>query len=324
MQITGVKNLNFNGRTKFLSCDSEGNHKKIAECLYGSRYFGDTRGMSDFIQKHSYPYADVEETIGKHHNDTTYKVYIADPNEVVAKSIKRSHDYIVYDNEPEFPDIRKKYYSPNYGNLDKEFQYICDYFNRMENSSVKPLEDVNARIKQQLAIDCKKIFDESAELREEKEKLQEKIRIKTEKIKAIIGNVADYKKSLAVKMSTLPRYKNSLLAKERKLSNLENKSIKLKDKVNVSAERLELVNENINSLKECIEVLKIKVKNYESKMNYWENIIENAPKQISEREEEIKTMSKRIFEIDNLISSNFEKLCSFYKANGIKIIKSFK
>lgn len=323
MQITGVSNLNFMGKTKFLSCDSEGNHKKIAECLYGSKYFGDTRGMSDFIQKHSYPYAGVEETIGKHHNNTTYKVYIADPNEIVAKSIKCSHDYIVYDNEPAFPDIRKKYYSPNYGNLDKEFQYICDYFNRMENSSQKPIEDVNAKIKQQLAIDCKKIFDESAELRKEKEELQEKIKIKSEKIKAIISNVADYKKSLAVKMSTLPRYKNSLLAKERRLSSLEDKRIKLKDKVKVPEEKLEFVNENINSLKECMEVLKIKVKNYEFKMNYWKNFIENAPKQISEREEEIKTMSNRILEIDTLISSNFEKLCSFYKTNGIKILKRF-
>lgn len=83
MNIKQINSTNFNGTTKFLSCNSDGKRKRIAEYLYGSSSFGDTRGLTDLVQRWTYPYAYVEETIGKYHNDKTFKVYIADPNEIV-------------------------------------------------------------------------------------------------------------------------------------------------------------------------------------------------------------------------------------------------
>ena len=185
MQIAGINNLNFKGRTKFLSCDGNGNYKKIAEYQYGSKYFGETTGLKDFVLKHSYPFADVEQTIGKDHNDATYKVYIADPKENVSKSVKLSHDYIVYDLEPSFPDIRKKYYSLEQGNLEKEFQTALDYYTRLENTAKQRTDEELAKSKQALIINCKEILSEGADLRAERKDLISKINYKTNMIDII-------------------------------------------------------------------------------------------------------------------------------------------
>ena len=88
MLILPTNNTQFKGTTKYLSCDSAGQHKRISECPYGTAVFGETKGLTDLIKKFAYPYANIEETIGNLHENRTNRVYYADPNEVIGDSIK--------------------------------------------------------------------------------------------------------------------------------------------------------------------------------------------------------------------------------------------
>ena len=317
MQISSINKVGFKGQTKYLSCDSEGNYKKIAEYSYGTSSFGDTRGLKEFIQQRTYPYASVEETIGNLHNNKTYKIYIADPKEVVDKSIKVSHDYIVYDNEPTFPDVRGKYFTPKYGNLDKEFQNVLEYFKRMENTAVHVRDEVIAKRSQELAKACKTIFDESSDLREEEQDLKLQIQQKSDKIEEIKLNAEKFQRELNIKKSTLPRHKKTLLAKERKMNNLLDK----KQKKTTKPEDIDLINQKIQKMTEVKYALQAKINHYEAKVIYWESYIKNAPKRIAEYSDAIIKMQNRLKEIEQELKPNFEKLCAFYTANGIKIIK---
>ena len=321
MQISSINKVGFKGQTKYLSCDSEGNHKKIAEYLYGTSSFGDTRGLKDFIQQRTYPYASVEETIGNLHNNKTFQVYIADPQEVVDKTIKVSHDYIVYDNEPNFPDIRERYFTPKYGNLDQEFQNVLEYFKRMENAAVHSSDELLAKRRQELALTCKTIFNESSGLREEEQDLKLKIQQKSDKIEEIKLNSEKFQRELNIKKATLPRHHKSLQAKDRKLNNLLDKKIALKNKTGTKPEDIDLIDKKIQKMTEVKYALQAKINHYEAKVIYWESYIKNAPKRIAEYSDAIFKMQNRLKEIQYELKPNFEKLCAFYTANGIKIIK---
>ena len=321
MQIAGINNLNFNGRTKFLSCDASGNYKKIAEYQYGSRYFGETKGLRDFILKHSYPFAGVEETIGKDHNNATYKVYIADPKENVSKSIKISHDYIVYDLEPSFPDVRRKYYSLQSGNFDKEFQTLLDYYTRLENTASKAKDEELAKSKQALVYNCKEILSEGAALRAERKDLVSRISYKTNMIDIIKSNVEEYSQKLNVKKNSILTYKRSLDARENKLSNLLKKQEALRYQPFAKPELVDDVNKKIKYLTEAKEAASIRVANYESKILFWENYIKDAPSKIAKCYQDISQYRIRLKEIKKELKPNYEKLCKFYTLNGIKIIK---
>lgn len=323
MHIISVNNVGFKGQTKYLSCDSEGKYKKIAECLYGSSSFGDTRGLKEFIQKRTYPYASVEETIGNLHNNRTYQIYIADPKEVVDKAIKVSHDYVIYDNEPSFPDVKEKYFTPQYGDLDKEFQYVLEYFKRVENTAVQSQDEKSAKFKQELAQTCKRILNESSDLRVEEEELKSKIQQKKDKIELIKLNTEKFQRELDIKNGTLPRHRKTLRAKERKLDILFDKKNALKNKKDTKTEDIDLINQKIQKMTEIKEDLQNKINHYEAKVFYWESYIKNASKKIVEYSNAIKKMQNRLGEIERELQPNFEKLCAFYTSNGIKIIKKF-
>jgi predicted nucleic acid-binding Zn-ribbon protein len=318
MYITPLQSPQFSGRTKFLSCDAGGKYKKIAKYLYGSSSFGDTRGLQVLVKKYSYPYAKVEETIGKFHNDITYKIYYADPKEVVDNGIKHSHDYIVYDNEPLFPDLRKKFFSPQYGNLDNEFKVVYDYFKRMEGVVTKKSDVDFARKNQVLADSCRKIFEESADLRKEQEAIINDILSKEEKIEQIKVNVKDYETKSAKKRETIPMHKKTLEAKMRKLSRYRDKFSLLQNKGDNSDE-IRIVQANIERYEAECKALAEKIKKYEERLVYWENYIKNAPQEISDITECISKKRTILDGVEGLIQLNYYKLCKFYKENGIRV-----
>lgn len=47
----------------------------------------------------------VEQTLGAYHVNKTSQAYFADPMEPISDAIKERADYIVYDNEPAYPEI---------------------------------------------------------------------------------------------------------------------------------------------------------------------------------------------------------------------------
>ena len=318
MQIAPIKGIGFKGQTKYLSCDGSGKYKKVAEYLYGTSSFGSTKGMQNLIKKHSYPYAVIEETIGKFHDDETYKIYFTDPKEVVDKKIKLSHDYIVYDKEPSFPDIQKNFFSPESVNIEKEFQHVIDYYKRLENSSTKTSDTISAKNGQTLAYTCKSIFDESSNLRAEKVELISSIQKKKNKIELINDNVDEYSKKLAIKKASLPRHKKSYLAKCNKLDFWTKKRVDIQ---NCTPSKIELINNKIQQYTILKDALGVKINKYEERMLFWENYLKNAPAKIAECIEKIIKMQKRLEEIEQELKPNYDKLCKFYTKNGIQIFK---
>ena len=321
MFVSAINSIGFKGQTKYLSCDANGNYKKIAEYQYGSKAFGDTRGLSDFILKRSYPYAGVEETIGKLHDNQTYKIYIADPMEVVQNSIRHSHDYIVYDREPSFPDIKKGYDISDEGNLNKEFQTLQDYYERLEKTAVKNQDKEFAKSKLELVAKCRKIYDESALLREERDKLIFKKDQRANMIELIKSNVEDFTRKLSVKTNTIQTHKRSYNAKDRKLNVLLDKKAILLSSRKIVTDKIEDIDNSIKIFSELKEILGAKIRNYESKVEYWKNYIANAPKRIAEYSDDIINMEKRLKEIEKELKPNYDKLCQFYTKNCIKITK---
>ena len=47
----------------------------------------------------------VEQTLGAYHVNKTSQAYFADPMEPISDAIKEKVDYVVYDNEPAYPEI---------------------------------------------------------------------------------------------------------------------------------------------------------------------------------------------------------------------------
>ena len=50
----------------------------------------------------------IEKTLGGFHNDITGKIYYTDPLEKVNDNLREMVDYVVYDDEPKFPDINNE------------------------------------------------------------------------------------------------------------------------------------------------------------------------------------------------------------------------
>lgn len=66
----------------------------------------------------------VEQTLGAYHVNKTSQAYFADPMEPISDAIKERADYIVYDNEPAYPEIdevSKNYFGTQRKNYRDDF-----------------------------------------------------------------------------------------------------------------------------------------------------------------------------------------------------------
>lgn len=310
MYISQVNNIQFKGITKFLSCNSEGKQRRLSEYPFGTASFGETRGLSDFIKKHSYPNASIEETIGKLHDNPTHRVYVADPNEIVDDLIKISHDYIVYDCEPVFPDLGRTYFdSPD--SLEKGFRDVKSYFERLEHSGSR---NKNYNIDQRMlrfADFCLRIIDENKDLIEQKASLERKISARKELVKRTEESVTLYKQELERKKRILENHNKKLGIKTDRLNSLINKSNKQKDSFELK--------EKIEKYQKDIEKIKSKIKAYEASIEEMENYLAEAPRKTEQCMSELLYFMQELKAVKNALMPSYKKLCNLYAKQGIKV-----
>jgi len=108
-----------------------------------------------------YPNSSIEKTLDTFHLNRTGKIYFADPMEQVSEKQKKEVDYVVYDNEPSYPNIneevKKTYLTKTDENYRSRFEQIRDYFYRREMGGFANTDD--AKKEQWKAAECIRIFD---------------------------------------------------------------------------------------------------------------------------------------------------------------------
>ena len=107
-------------------------------CITDSSYKQAARYAIDkhpYLQKNS----SIEAT---ENNYKTNRIYFADPEEVVNTQTKKDHDFIVYDNRPNYPNlngVRENYFNTNRNaqNYGETFKNIAEYYYRLEMADRK-------------------------------------------------------------------------------------------------------------------------------------------------------------------------------------------
>ena len=80
----------------------------------------------------NYPYwhedSSIEQTLDSYHADRKGKIYFADPMEPISDAKKMEVDFVIYDNEPAYPDVNeeisKNYFGTERVNYRKNFEKI--------------------------------------------------------------------------------------------------------------------------------------------------------------------------------------------------------
>lgn len=171
----------------------------------------------------------IEKTLGSFHLNETGKIYYADPLEKVSDGIREKVDYVVYDHEPKIPDVNTEisrlYFEPS--EFGKESEYLGqlrdakDYFYRLEMADSKTVGEYekkvwsnidkdasrekadyfkahvnDARYNQETLAISTDIFNESADLRREKD--------------ALNNDINDIKENLKKRNEDVPKAKTEL------------------------------------------------------------------------------------------------------------------
>lgn len=144
MKTTFLSNVSFSGHTEKMHSTVYGTSGELcysidSACRYNNG--SNTNPVNVIVtSKHYHPNSSVEV---RYDRSREPKVYFADPQEVVADSIKSSHEFIVYDNEPKFPSldmIRNKYFNKYYDiDLHAFCKTIYDYHERLKVLDLKEL-----------------------------------------------------------------------------------------------------------------------------------------------------------------------------------------
>ena len=132
-----------------------------------------------------HPDSVVEKTLDAIHKDRTGKIYFADPMEPISDEMKKNVDYVVYDNEPSYPDIEKdlekEYFSKSTKNNRQQFENINKYFARREKGGWS--DNQYAQYQQWQSSECIKIYDKAKTLITERNTLEDAIKYEQIKIK---------------------------------------------------------------------------------------------------------------------------------------------
>lgn len=143
----------------------------------------------------------MEKTLDSFHKNITGKIYYADPLEKINDNLREMVDYVVYDEEPKFPDINHEVSKLYFGTdgdkwIDKRFKDSRDYFYRLEMADSKTVGEYeqkvwnnidkensrrnaeyfkahvnDAKYNQETIANCEAIFKESQDLRYKKDNI---------------------------------------------------------------------------------------------------------------------------------------------------------
>ena len=123
-----------------------------------------------------HPASSLEKTLDAFHANKTNKVYFASPMEPISDNIKEAADYIVYDNEPMYPDIDEiglNYFNNLRVDFNKDFKERKHYFERRKFAGFASQEEAQREIDK--ADNCIRLYDNGGHLRYVKETAEDKI-----------------------------------------------------------------------------------------------------------------------------------------------------
>lgn len=252
------------------------------------------------VNKDYHPNSSVEKTLDVYHNNKTGKIYYADPMEPVSDETKNNADYIVYDNEPAYPDVNneisKNYFGTERVNYRTQFERIRDYFYRREQGGWA--DKAEAQYQQWQAAECIRLYDEAGDLRYRKETLEDKIKNLNDKIKQTENSI---------------NLTNDLIAqKKAELNALKNNTSKQDDDTKNNAELAGLAGASaILANKEKKAEIQSKIKSLKARLT-------KLNKSLEMYKSVVETESPKINEFKAQLIPLFDKLKDFYAKQGIK------
>ena len=310
MKISPIRSYSTNSGNN----EEKTNFKGRMEIYYGGR---------PYLQAHKYfhPNSSIEENIGKYHSAKTGKVYFADPMEPVSESIKNEADYIVYDNEPAYPDVNeevsKNYFGTDRINYRNQYENIRDYFYRREQGGWA--DKAEAQYQQWQAAECIRIYDKAGDLRFQKETLEDEVTTAKKKINQAENSIDLTKTLIAEKEAELQKAENLIPALETK----ENAYKAFKAEVdkdnglNNNAEQdfaavgLAGVTAMLASNKDLIQELRTKIQNLKFRLGTLDGNIAGYNNVIETNTPKIKDVKAKLIPL-------FDELKHFYQKQGIK------
>ncbi len=123
-----------------------------------------------------HPASSLQQTLGEFRNKPSGKVYFASPMEPISEKIKESVDFIVYDNEPNYPAIDEvglNYFNNYRKDFKKDFEELKNYYDRRAYAGFSNTEE--ARANSDKAQKCIEMYDKGGHLRYLKEQAEDEI-----------------------------------------------------------------------------------------------------------------------------------------------------
>ena len=220
-----------------------------------------------------HPDSSMETILGKFHDNRTGKIYFADPMEPISDETKLNADYIVYDNEPAYPDVNfevsKNYFGTQRVNYKTQFENIRDYFYRREKAGWA--DKAEAQYQQWQAAECIRLYDEAGDLRYQKESLEDKVNEIQNKIKQSENSISLTNDLIAEKQAELAGItgiatalanKDNIAKIQGKIQKLQTRLAKLNKDVSLYKSVLETESPKINEIKAKLIPLFDKLKNF--------------------------------------------------------------
>ena len=127
----------------------------------------------------------------------TSQAYFADPLEPISDAIKEKADYIVYDNEPAYPEINevsKNYFGTQRKNYRDDFEEVRQYYYRREMGGFADKAD--AKYQQWQAAECTRMYDNAGDLRYKKETAEDEVKNLSTKKEKILSGISNTEQEL--------------------------------------------------------------------------------------------------------------------------------
>lgn len=265
----------------------------------------------------------VEDTLGSFRNSTSGKVYFADPLEKVSDAIKESVDYVVYDNEPSYPDVNeevsKNYFGTLRKNFKNDFEDVRMYYYRREMGGFA--DKAEAEYQQWQAAECVRLYDKGGALRYQKEAAEDEIAKLKGKIDTEYGIFNNTKAELSELLNKKGDADNRIYYLSQKNRMYKALQPLTENPLNEDKNEKALVESQIKNIKSDIDKYQKLSADYAKKIKNAEEYISRFPGIIKKFEMEIQNNMKSIEGIKARLIPLFDELKNFYVKQGIKVIK---
>ena len=267
----------------------------------------------------------VDRTVGSFHSNPTYKAYFAAPMEKVPDYIKETVDFVVYDNEPRYPDVNedvsKNYFGTQRKNYKEDFEEIRQYYYRREMGG--HADKAEAQYQQWQAAECVRLYDKAGDLRYKKETTEDEVKELERKIKqATDSDLPRNKGALEVERNLETRLNNNLNTLNQKNEKYGELSKIINEGADVSSyDEKYFVSSQRENVKKNIDSTKKELKDCQARIKKLETYIASFPEWLNEMTAKIKTKQAAIEGFKAKLIPLFDELKNFYVKQGIKVIK---